>query len=71
MRKNDKDLELYIRDRFTTAEKIYLNYMNIRKEINFMENMKYSVEDEYSQNEDYKQGFLAGIKLMMSIFMDI
>ena len=71
MRYNDKNLELYIRNYFTTAEKIYENYINIRREVNLMERLKYDVEEKYLNNEDYKQGFLAGIKVMTSIYMDL
>ena len=43
----------------------------MRKEISKIENYKYSVEDKYINNEDFKQGFLAGIKIMSSFMFDI
>ena len=71
MKYPDKETELYMRKNFTIAEKIYEHYINIRRELSYMEKMKYDIKDDYILNEDYKQGFLAGIKVMMSIYMDM
>ena len=43
----------------------------MRKIVNTLENKKYSVPDNFADKETYKQGFLAGVKIMSSIFIDI
>ena len=71
MFEKNTSLEKYTRTDFTYAEKLYDNYVSMRKEISKIENYKYSVEDKYINNEDFKQGFLAGIKIMSSFMFDI
>ena len=71
MFEKNTSLEKYTRTDFTYAEKLYDNYISMRKEISKIENYKYSVEDKYINNEDFKQGFLAGIKIMSSFMFDI
>lgn len=43
----------------------------MRKALNKVENYKYGGEDPYIDNKDFKQGFLAGIKVISTMFMDI
>ena len=45
--------------------------METRKNIYGLKNLKYEIKDPYSNSEEFKQGFLAGVKTMMSIFMDL
>ena len=72
MNKEDKSvLELYTRTHYTTAEKIYEKYMDMRDIINNQERIKYDIKDKYCANKDFKQGFIAGAKIMMSIFLDL
>lgn len=71
MFEKNTNFEKYTRTDFAYAEKLYDNYISMRKEISKIENYKYSVEDKYINNEDFKQGFLAGIKIMSSFMFDI
>ena len=71
MKTIDKGLENYTRHQYTVAEKIYKNYQNMRMEINGLESIKYEINDPYITSEDFKQGFIAGVKVMNSIFMDL
>ena len=41
---------------------------NILKEI---ENYKYGVVDTFKNSEEFKQGFLAGVKIMSSMLLDL
>ena len=36
-----------------------------------IENFKYANEDKFVDNENFKQGFIAGVKIMSSILLDI
>lgn len=71
MFEKNTNFEKYTRTDFTYAERLYDNYISMRKEISKIENYKYSVEDKYINNEDFKQGFLAGVKIMSSFMFDI
>ena len=72
MFKTRKELEKYNRDNYTMAENLYLRYMEMRKTIKGVENLKYSGDiDSFENNEDFKQGFIAGVKIMSAIFMDM
>ena len=72
MFKTSKDLELYNREYYTMAEQIYEQYMQIRKVVKGIENMKYGGDiDSFEHNEDFKQGFIAAVKVMSAIFMDM
>ena len=71
MKENNKSLERYTRTQYTVAEQIYKAHMEMRKNIYGLENLKYEMKDPYSSSEEFKQGYLAGVKTMMSIFMDL
>lgn len=62
---------LYTREKFSLEEELYTNYINMRKSLGKLENMKYSNEDEMLNSEEFKQGFIAGIKIMSSILIDL
>lgn len=71
MFEKDKMQERYIREDFTYAESLYKKYIEMREVLSKYELMKYSTTDPYSTSEDFKQGFIAAIKIMSSIFMDL
>ena len=43
----------------------------MRKAINDIYRLKYDFEDPYSQSEDFRKGFNAGVKVMMALFLEI
>ena len=61
----------YTREQYTFAETLYNNYIEMRKTLNQIEGLKYDIKDKYILNEDFKQGFIAGIKIMSSLFLDL
>ena len=69
--KEDSKTKLYIREYYTLAESLYNNYNEMRIALNNFEKMKYEVKDKYISNEDFKQGFIAGVKIMSSMFLDV
>lgn len=71
MFEKDKSLERYTREEFTMEEQLYNYYIQMRKVMHSLENFKYGTEDKFQSSEDFKQGFLAGIKILSSILLDI
>ncbi len=71
MFEKNKNYERYIRDEFSFEEKLYEKYVEMRKIIHEFENLKYATSDVYTQSEDFKQGFLAGVKTISSLIIDI
>lgn len=71
MFEKDEIKELYSRSDFTFEEKLYNKYIALRKVISDLESIKYKNVDELSLSKDFKQGFLAGVKIMSSIFIDV
>ena len=71
MFEKEKIKELYNRENFSIEEELYDSYKNMRIALNKYENMKYSVEDNIVKSEDFKQGFIAGIKIMSSLLIDL
>ena len=63
--------ELYMRAHFTASENIYKEYVKMRDEINNINREKYVVDDSICKSKEFKQGFIAGVKVMMSLFMDM
>ncbi|MBE5736601.1 MAG: hypothetical protein E7356_04560 [Clostridiales bacterium] len=61
----------YFREKYTMEEKIYESYVNMRKSLSELENYKYATEDKYISSEEFKQGFIAGLKIMSSLLLDI
>lgn len=68
---SDSKTRLYTREYYTLAESLYNNYNEMRIALNNFEKMKYEVKDKYISNEDFKQGFIAGVKIMSSMFLDM
>lgn len=68
----DKDFELFdnIRENYSMAEKIYKAYFEMRKSVNKTINMKYKKEDTAINTPEFKEGFIAGDKVMSSILLD-
>lgn len=71
MSEKDKSTIRYTREQYTFAETLYNNYIEMRECLNQVERLKYDIEDKYIINEDFKQGFIAGVKIMSSLFLDM
>ena len=69
----EKDIEaiLYQREDFTIEEKLYDAYIEMRKNMNKLEKFKYGIDDPMLNSEEFKQGFIAGIKIMSSLLIDV
>lgn len=67
----DKKYERYTREEYTMEEEMFEHYKEIRKAVNDVQNLKYSFEDKLSGSSEFKAGFIAGVKIMSSIFMDM
>jgi hypothetical protein len=69
----DQDLNfvLYTRKHFSYPEKLYEHFMNMRSELEEVHKTKYGSDDPYRTSEEYKQGFMAGVKIMSAILMDL
>ena len=63
--------ELYMRSHHTASESIYKEYMNMRDAVNQINKLKYEFDDKISTSKEFKKGFIAGVKVMMSLFMDL
>ena len=68
--KND-GLVRYTRTDFTFEEELFNKYMELRSVVSLLENKKYAVIDDMKDKELFKQGFLAGVKIMSSILLDV
>ena len=62
---------LYTRTDFTYPEKLYEYFMKMRQELEDVHKAKYGSDDPYRTSEDFKQGFIAGVKIMSAILMDL
>ena len=62
---------LYTRENFSFEEKLYVSSIEMRIALGKMEKMKYGGDDKYLQSEDFKQGFIAGVKIMSSMLLDL
>jgi hypothetical protein len=71
MQKDKSPYQLYQRDILSMAEKIYNGHIIMRKAVNEYENMKYKIDDPCITSEEFKMGFLAGVKAMSSILQDL
>lgn len=67
----DKSLELYKREHYTMAEELFNNFKNMKGCVDGIQKLKYDFEDSYMLSEEYKQGFIAGVKIMSAILMDM
>lgn len=61
----------YVRDTFTFEEEIFQKYIDMRKALSKVENYKYATEDDKINSKDFKEGFIAGVKIMSTFFMDM
>ncbi len=71
MFEKDKETESYTGYDYTLEENLYQKYIDMRKAMHNLEQYKYSKDDPYIKSEDFKQGFLAGVKIMSSMLLDI
>lgn len=71
MFEKDSSTEKYMRDTFTFEEEVYEKYMEMRKALSKVENYKYETKDNMQSSKDFKEGFIAGMKIMSTFFMDM
>ena len=71
MQSDKSKYELYQREILSMAEKIYQGHIIMRKAINEFEKIKYNYDDKYINSNEYKLGFIAGVKAMSSIIKDL
>ena len=71
MFEKDKLKEKYIREEYSIEEELYNKYLELRKSLSRVENIKYDNPDTISLSEEFKQGFIAGVKIMSSLLLDI
>lgn len=62
---------LFTREKFSLEERLYESYSQMRKDMNEFEKFKYGNEDKFVESEEFKQGFIAAIKIMSSLLLDI
>lgn len=69
----DKSLIYYKREHYTFAESLYENYVKMRKAATEFENIKYSNNygDTFILSAEGKEGFLAGVYVMLSLIGDM
>ena len=68
-----KELIYYKREHYTFAEKLYEQYVSMRKTATEFENIKYNNEfkDSFILSQEGKEGFLAGVYVMLSLMGDM
>lgn len=71
MFEKDGKNEKYTRSDFTFEEKLFEKYLQMRGVVGELESKKYLNTDKYMCSEEFKQGFLAGVKVMSSILIDL
>ena len=68
----NKNLELYTREHYTFAESLYKEYVKMRRATYIFESHKYSkLEDTFIDSKEGKEGFLAGVYVMLSLIGDL
>ena len=69
----NKDLNSmpYNREHYTFAESLYNNYVKMRKSTSDFENIKYTVKDSFIDSKEGKEGFIAGVYVMLSLIADM
>ena len=67
----DSEFERYLREDYTMAEQIFEGFKVMRKAVMKEANVKYVKDDEMLNSKEYKLGFLAGVKCMSAMFMDL
>ena len=75
---NEDDVfEQYLRDELSVneecnfAERLYNNYIAMQKSLKGLEKKKYGKEGKNLNSQDFKQGFIAGVKILSSLFLDM
>ncbi|MBE5735975.1 MAG: hypothetical protein E7356_01270 [Clostridiales bacterium] len=71
MFEKNKGDERYIREYFTMEEKLFEKYMEMVGVLFEVESYKYYKESPIQHQEAFKQGFLAGVKILSSMLLDI
>lgn len=71
MFEKDKSQIFYQRKFYTMEEELYKHYLKLRGVLHDIEAFKYATEDNFSTSEDFKQGFIAGVKIMSSMLIDL
>lgn len=71
MFEKNPNYERYVITDFTYEEELYEKYMTMRRITSELENKKYSISDNFKDQEMFKQGFLAGVKVMSALLLDI
>lgn len=56
-----------IKNEFSLEEELYTLYINMRRQILIHDNYKYESNDPLINSNDFKSGFFAGIKIMLSL----
>lgn len=69
--KPDESLASYVREHYSACELIFKKYKEMREVINDIYRLKYDVKDEIANTKEFEKGFIAGVKVMMSLFMDM
>jgi len=68
----NKSQELYTREHYTFAESLYNDYVNMRRTTTKFESNKYSkLDDSFINSKEGKEGFLAGVYVMLSLIGDL
>ena len=65
-----EDKNCYQRESFLIEEKLYESYISMRKSMLDYDNYKYENLDPYIKSKDFKAGFFAGVKIVLSLFIN-
>jgi len=69
-----RENEVYpeVRKQFSFEEDMYIKYIELERIVKDYKKMKYSDDDKsISDTIEFRDGFIAGVKLMSSIFLDM
>lgn len=68
----EKDKELYsnIRTNYTMAEKLYTQYTEMKNSLNEELGKKYGIDNSNINSNDFKDGFIAGVKTLSALYFD-
>ena len=61
----------YNRTEYTFAEELYNNYIKMRETTKEFENTKYTNKDTFIGSKEGKEGFIAGVYIMLSLIGDM
>lgn len=68
----DKSREFYTREHYTFAESLYKDYIKMRRTTQVFEGHKYDTKnDTFINSKEGKEGFLAGVYIMLSLIGDM